>query len=141
MPSVQIMYSYKNSKHEISVAGNTSDNIMLNQKCEACSENIGVAKQLLISSTLMCYSSSLIEAMNARKVQYSEILATATAELGKSQMGASRIVQISLDVKVRLENDEQLAVFERCKKIMKHGCLITGSLHDGIHMEYSLDKI
>ena len=131
-------YSYKGKEHVITVGEKAMTAIDLNQVIDDSVAQIGVAKQLLVSSTLLCYCSSLIVALDSRKVEYSEITAEAKGELGNNSTGQGRLQKIQILVNVKLQNPEQQAVFERIQKIMKNGCLVTGSLHDGVHMDYDL---
>ncbi len=47
-------------------------------------------------------------------------------------------LEIVLDVTVEIDDDDY-DTFERIKKVMRNGCLVTSSLHDGIEMKYNLD--
>ena len=47
---------------------------------------------------------------------------------------------MKLDFSVELSPDDA-PVFERCAKIMLNGCLVTGSLQDGMDMEYQLRAV
>lgn len=52
----------------------------------------------------------------------------------------NRITGMKLDFSVELSPDDA-PVFERCAKIMRNGCLVTGSLQDGMDMEYQLRAV
>ena len=59
------------------------------------------------------------------------ILATGFAFAGTLKGSAS----LEFNVDLPEEDDD---IFQRVVKIMKQGCLVTGSLHDGIEMSYDL---
>ncbi|MDO5538046.1 MAG: OsmC family protein, partial [Desulfovibrionaceae bacterium] len=93
---------------------------------------------LLMAAAIACYSSSLSGALDARKTRYDSITATSSLEFGTNAVGQKRITGMSLDFSVRM-NGEDSAIFERVAKVMRNGCLVTGSLHDGIEMKYRLE--
>ena len=70
-------------------------------------------------------------------VRYEDLRATATLDVDTNAGGQSRVLRITIDASLSLgEEDED--TFERVRKIMSRGCLVTGSLHDGIEMAYNL---
>lgn len=99
----------------------------------------GLAKQLLGSSAVLCYCAALGAAMKSRGVEFSELKATAKLDVNTNSKGQSRVLKIAIDASVNI-SEEDADVFERIIKIMNKGCLITGSLHDGIQMEYNLNS-
>lgn len=102
-------------------------------------ERNGLAKRLLASAALACYGTLLAAVLDARKVPYSGLTGTATLEVGANANGQGRVRRMRIAFAVDLPNGEAKAVFERCARIMRGGCLVTGSLHDGVEMEYSLE--
>lgn len=100
-------------------------------------ERNGLAKQLLASSALACYGGMLAATLEARDVPYSSITGTATLELGPNQAGQGRVKNMHLEFQVDLP-EAFAEVFDRCAKIMKNGCLVTGSLHDGFAVSHVL---
>ena len=80
---------------------------------------------------------ALSGSLEARDAAYNSIEAEASMELGPNAVGQGRVKAMHLDVSVNLDS-ASMPVFERCARIMKNGCLVTGSLHEGIHMTYSL---
>ena len=101
----------------------------------------GLAKQLLASSALACYGMMLAAVLDARKIAYTELTGTASMELGPNAGGQGRVRRMRIAFTVSMPADGAKAVFERCARIMQGGCLVTGSLHDGIEMEYALDGL
>ena len=97
----------------------------------------GVAKQLLACAALSCYTAALAGALEARGAHYTVITAESGMELGANDVGQGRVRRMHLDVSVELPAQDS-DIFNRCAKIMKKGCLVTGSLHEGIDMTYDL---
>lgn len=100
-------------------------------------ERAGVAKQLLASSALICYGSMLAGALEARDVPFTALKGKATLTLGPNESGKGSIQRMLLEFSVTLP-ESSADVFERCAKIMKNGCLITSSLHDGFEVVHDL---
>ncbi|MGX8717540.1 MAG: OsmC family peroxiredoxin, partial [Desulfovibrio sp.] len=65
---------------------------------------------------------------------------SATLDVGANEKGQSRVQKITIDANVGID-EEDLDLFERVARIMKNGCLVTGSLHDGIEMAYNLNPV
>lgn len=101
-------------------------------------ERNGLAKQLLASSALACYGSMLAATLEAREVPYTAINGKASMELGPNKSGQGRVKKIVLEFSVDLP-EAYADVFERCSKIMKNGCLVTGSLHEGSEVTHMLN--
>lgn len=100
-------------------------------------ERMGLAKQLMASSALACYGAMLGAALDARGAKYTSIAGSATPVLGANEAGQGRVKKLELKFTVCLPEDDR-KIFERCVKIMKNGCLVTGSFHEGIEMSYDL---
>lgn len=67
------------------------------------------------------------------------IEAEAAIVLGPNEAGQGRVKDMKLDVVVNMD-ESNASIFDRCVKIMRNGCLVTGSLHEGIKLEYSLNS-
>ena len=106
----------------------------------AAEERNGLAKQLLASSALACYGSMLAATLEARDVPYASISGTATLELGPNKAGQGRVKNMVLTFTVDLP-EKYADVFERCAKIMKNGCLVTGSMHEGFTVSHVLNPV
>lgn len=100
-------------------------------------ERAGIAKAMLSAATLACYVGTLGTALEARGAEFEEISGEAHLVLGQNAKSQARITGIDINVEVNLSEDES-DVFERCKKIMNNGCLVTASVHEGVHMNYNL---
>ena len=95
------------------------------------------AKQLLGASALFCFCAALNSALESRGVRYEDLRATATLDVDTNAGGQSRVLRITIDASLSLDEEDE-DTFERVRKIMSRGCLVTGSLHDGIEMAYNL---
>jgi osmotically inducible protein OsmC len=100
----------------------------------------GTAKQLLAASALYCYCVALVGALEARGVKYDDITAKAVLETGSNDVGQGRVRKIAIEARVVLSED-YADIFDRVERILRPGCLVTGSLHDGIQMEYDLQPV
>ncbi len=101
-------------------------------------ERPGTAKKLLASSALYCYCAALDKALESRGASYREIRGKATVRTGTDDKGRGRITGIDLDVTVFMDSEFEF-IFDRVEKIMKQGCLITGSLEAAFPVTYSLN--
>ena len=88
-------------------------------------ERPGTAKKLLASSALYCYCAALDKALETRSAKYRRIEGKAT-------------VRTDLDVTVFMDQEYEF-IFDRVEKIMKQGCLITGSLEAAFPVKYNLN--
>lgn len=100
-------------------------------------DRAGIAKALLSTSALACYVSTLGTALETRGANFTKISAEANLVLGQNDNNQARVSGLDLDTSVILDGDDD-EIFERCQKIMRNGCLVTASIHEGIHMNYSL---
>lgn len=101
-------------------------------------DRAGIAKALLSMSALACYVNTLSTALDARGAQVEQIHAEANLVLGKNDNSQARISGVDLKTKITLPEDESV-IFERCQKIMRNGCLVTASIHEGLDMQYDLE--
>lgn len=101
-------------------------------------ERSGSAKKLLGASVLYCYIAALDKALETRGAKYESIDGRATVKAGENDKGQSRIVGITLDVKVRMDADYE-DLFERVAKIMRKGCLVSASLEAAFPVTYNLE--
>ena len=85
-------------------------------------ERPGTAKKLLASSALYCYCAALDKALETRSAKYRRIEGKATVR----------------DVTVFMDQEYEF-IFDRVEKIMKQGCLITGSLEAAFPVKYNLN--
>ena len=91
-------------------------------------ERPGTAKKLLASSALYCYCAALDKALETRSAKYRRI----------DDKGRGRVTGIDLDVTVFMDQEYEF-IFDRVEKIMKQGCLITGSLEAAFPVKYNLN--
>ncbi len=137
MSGIKVSYSRQGEKHVIKTGNAALGDIVINTENIPAEERNGTAKQLLCSSALFCYCSALVSAMEARGLEYKSIKAEANLTAGNNANNVSRVLDIELDVKVEIDEDDY-DTFERIQKVMRNGCLVTSSIHDGIHMNYKL---
>lgn len=100
-------------------------------------ERPGTAKKLLASSALYCYCAALDKALETRSAKYRKIEGKATVQTGTDDKGRGRVVGLSLDVTVHMDQEYEF-IFDRVEKIMRQGCLITGSLEGAFPVTYNL---
>lgn len=130
-------YSRKGNVHTIDFGIPAMGTLVIDYDQVPKEERAGIAKALLSVSTLACYVSTLGIALETRGADFSEISAEANLVLGQNDNSQARITGIDLDASVTLSGDDD-EIFERCQKIMRNGCLVTASIHEGIHMNYTL---
>ena len=135
--NMSVSYSRQGDVHTIETGGVALPKIVVDNTNVPENQRGGTAKQLLGTAAIFCYMSALLGSLDARGVKYSDAKATATLEVGGNELGQGRVKKITIDASVTL-SEEDASTFERVEKIMKQGCLITGSLHDGIQMAYNL---
>ena len=132
-------------------------------------ERPGTAKKLLAASALYCYCAALDKALGvylplivvnciilgraelfasknpvldkaleSRDARYRSIEGRATVETGIDDKGRGRVVGMTLDVTVHMDEEYEF-IFDRVAKIMRQGCLITGSLEGAFPVKYNLE--
>ena len=124
--------------YTIETGGVVLPQIVIDNRGVPQEQQAGTAKRLLAGASLYCYCSMLEAALLARDVDFEDIRATAELQLGRNEQGKSRVLKMVIRCSVRV-NERDEAVFRRVEKMMAQGCLVTGSLHDGIPMEYELE--
>ena len=132
-----ITYTRQGDVHTLETGGAALPRIVIDNSNIAEDQRGGTAKQLLGCAAVFCYMSALLGSLEARDVAYSNASATATLEVGGNELGQGRVKKITIDAHVSVP-EKDADVFARVEKIMRHGCLVTGSLHDGIEMAYNL---
>ena len=100
-------------------------------------ERAGTAKKLLAASALYCYCAALDKALDTRNAKYEKIDAKATLHTGTDDLGRGRVTGIDIDVTVHLDEEYEF-IFDRVEKIMRQGCLVTGSLEAAFPVKYNL---
>lgn len=133
-----VKYSRQGNVHTIDFDIPAIDKIVLDFDKIPEEERAGLAKAFLAAANLTCYVGTLGSALTARGANFSAIDAVAHLELGHNENKQARVTGMNLDVKVTMDGDDD-AIFERCQKILKNGCVVTGSVHEGIHMNYNLE--
>lgn len=134
---ITINYTRQGDVHTMKTGGGALPELVVDNSAVPQDERGGTAKQLLGCAAVFCYMSALIGVLDSRGIAYSNASATATLDVGGNAAGQGRVKKIAINAHVSVAAKDQ-PVFARVEKIMRQGCLITGSLHDGIEMEYNL---
>ena len=79
-----------------------------------------------------------MEEIETRSAKYRRIEGKATVRTGTDDKGRGRVTGIDLDVTVFMDQEYEF-IFDRVEKIMKQGCLITGSLEAAFPVKYNLN--
>lgn len=137
MAEVIVSYNKEGEKQTIDTQSKILGELDINYDGVPEDERGGTAKQLLASSALYCFCGAFGKALETRGAKYDRISGTATLETGLDEKKRARVVGITLDVTVYMDEDYDF-VFDRVEKIMQKGCLVTASLHDAFPMTYKL---
>ncbi len=135
-----VAYHRNGDVHTIETGGAALGNIVIDNTNVPADQRGGTAKQLLGAAALYCYAAALNAAMEARALKYNSLDLTATMDVDANEKGQSRVQKIAITANVGID-EEDLDLFDRVARVMKNGCLVTGSLHDGIEMEYKLNPV
>lgn len=137
---LSISYHRNGDAHTIHTGGAALGDIIIDNSLIPAEQRGGTAKQLLGAAALYCYASSLNAAMETRGLTYESLELSATLDVDINPKGQSRVRKITIEANVGIDEDD-ITLFERVARVMKNGCLVTGSLHDGIEMEYRLNPV
>ena len=137
---LSVSYHKNGDVHTIKTGGAALGDIIIDNSGIPQEARGGTAKQLLGAAALFCYASALNAAMEARALRPTSLDLAATLDVGANDKGQSRILKITITANVGID-EEDLDLFERVARVMKNGCLVTGSLHDGITVDYQLNAV
>jgi osmotically inducible protein OsmC len=140
MAEIVVTYTRDGDVHRMDTGGRALGTVVVDNTGIPQDARGGTAKQLLAASALYCYCGSLASALETRGVQYHRIEARADLETGNNDKGQGRVRKIAISAKVTLDGEDE-GTFQRVERIMRGGCLVTGSLHEGIEMTYDLQAI
>ncbi len=132
-----VKYTRKGDIHTINLGVAGLEEIVIDYTNIPEDQRTGAAKALLSAAALSCYVSALGVALDARGADFDSIESEITIELGANSVGQGRVLGLNIDTTVNMAEADK-DIFERCIKIMKQGCLVTGSLHEGMKMDYNL---
>jgi uncharacterized OsmC-like protein len=137
MAELTVSYKRKGEIHNIQTCSPVMGELTIDQTDVPEDQRGGTAKQLLASSALYCFCSTLAKALETRGAVFSSIEGKATLETGLDDKKRTRVTKISIDVTVFMDEENEF-VFERVEKIMQQGCLVTASLEKAFPVTYAL---
>ena len=132
-----VSYAYDEDRHELDLGGEALPRLVIDNRGIPQERRGGTATRLLAGASLYCYGSMLAAALIARGVDFEDLRADVVVEKDRNEQGKTRVLRMTIRCSVRVDERDE-AVFRRVRKMMEQGCLITGSVHDGIAMEYEL---
>lgn len=100
----------------------------------------GTSARLLGAACLNCFAETFADAMEARNAAIDSLQGKAVILKDRDDSGRTKINSIEISLKVEIE-DSYLPQFEKCKRIMNRGCLITHSMAASIKFSYDIQRI
>ncbi len=100
----------------------------------------GTARRLICMGALSCYSGMLYMAMEARGIDCREIRLSAELAADNNEKGQFRVLSIAIRAVADID-EKDIETFRRVQQVMRSGCLITSSLHEGIDISYDLKAL
>ena len=86
---------------------------------------------------MYCFASTLGSALKARGASIRSLTGRAVATNERDADFRTRVANIRIVVEADVETAD-LALLDKCEKIMERGCLVTYSLSEGIEVEHSV---
>jgi uncharacterized OsmC-like protein len=103
-------------------------------------QRAGTATRLLCAAALYCQAATLGAALSSRGAKIGSLTGAAVPERGRDERGRSKVSKIALQMQVEVGAADQ-AVLNKCRLIMRNGCLITNSLESGVATESAIEQI
>ena len=100
-------------------------------------QQAGTARRLICAGAMTCYAGALSLTLDSRGIAYHEIRLSADVEAGENEKGQFRIQKMTINAVVEIDKADA-EKFENVEKVMRGGCPVTSSLHEGFAMEYAL---
>ncbi len=138
MKSPVATYTRKGNVHTIDFGVPAMGKIVIDFDAVPEDQRTGISKALLSASLCSCYANTLAEALDAREANVTEITTQTDLVLGENANKQGRVTGAEINTKVEI-SQEDADTFERIQKIMRNGCFISGSVHEGVHMDYNLN--
>lgn len=132
-----VKYTKKGDIHTIDIGLPGIEQIVIDYTNIPADQRSGLAKQLLAAANLSCYIAALDASLVARGATAESIVGEVQLGMGPNAVGQGRVKRLNLDVVTKIDEDSA-DIFDRCAKIMRQGCLVTGSLNDSIEVTYDL---
>jgi uncharacterized OsmC-like protein len=100
----------------------------------------GTSVKLLGASCLYCFAATFASALTGRGIEIKSMKGRVSLDKDKDDVFRTRIsrMKITLDVEI---DEKDSDVFEKCRKIMERGCLLTYTLEEAIDIEHEIHKI
>jgi uncharacterized OsmC-like protein len=136
--SIAVSYRREgDDKHFISLDSHALADLAIDYTGIPNDQRGGTATKLLGAAALYCYAATLGSALTSRGAKIKLLTGTAVAEKERDEYGRTKISTIKVRVQVEVDETDQ-AILEKCRLIMRNGCLVTYSLDEGIHIEYEI---
>ena len=103
-------------------------------------ERLGQMRRLLCASVVGCFTGTVYFALASRGAQIKTLKGTGVASTGKADESSPKVRTIDIRVEVDID-DEDSQIFERVKKIVEEGCLISRSIAPSITVTHSIVRI
>ncbi|MCX7016877.1 MAG: OsmC family protein [Candidatus Sumerlaeota bacterium] len=97
-------------------------------------ERAGSASQLLCASLTFCVAATFSTALAGRGAAIKSMKARGALEQDRDANQRMKVARIRVEVEVDVE-EKDIETFEKCRRIMRHGCLIGYSLEQGVEVE------
>jgi len=124
-------------EHLVSLHSQALSDIRIDYGEMPLDERGGTSVKLLGASCLYCFAATLGSAMKARNADVKSMTGKVELIKGKDEIRRTKVLEMIIYIEVDID-DEHEATFEKCKKIMERGCLLTYSLEDAIDIEYEI---
>jgi len=97
-------------------------------------ERGGTASQLLCASAAFCVAATFATALAGRGATINSMTARGVLEQDRDESRRLKVARIRVEVEVDVE-PKDIETFEKCRRIMRHGCLVGYSLQQGIEVQ------
>lgn len=138
--SVSINYHRTSSdEHRLELMNTAISDITIDYQGIPREKRDGTAVRLLGASVLYCFGASLGAALETRGATVNSLTGSIEVKKGKDEVARTKVTEIAITVEVDID-DKDVAILEKCKKIIKRGCFMTYTLEDSIDIEYRIKR-
>jgi uncharacterized OsmC-like protein len=99
----------------------------------------GTSVKLLGASCLYCFAATFASALTGRGVEIKSMKGSVSLDKEKDDVFRTRVSRMKIRLNIEIDEKDS-AVFEKCRKIMERGCLLTYTLEEAIDIEYEIEK-